>query len=145
MRNVCLFLLIFRHYLVKQFNTSCFPFEPLFDPSMRQRPIFIFHRKLTIRSMTWKYFNVISTLLIHEFGIFYKIVCVFLPTETSKRAIIRSLLGLASLICQKAKYKYIFDIYLLIVSDVFMFWNAKTPYKLHLSILAFETVALELP
>ena len=55
--------------------------------------------------MTWKYFNVISTPLIHEFGIFYKIVF-FLPTETSKRAIIRSLLGLAPIIYQKAKYKY---------------------------------------
>ena len=27
--------------------------------------------------MTWKYFNVISTLLLHKFGIFYKIVGFF--------------------------------------------------------------------
>ena len=27
--------------------------------------------------MTWKYLNVISTLLLHEFGIFYKIVGFF--------------------------------------------------------------------
>ena len=59
--------------------------------------------------MAWKYFNVISTPLIHEFGIFYKIVGVFLPTETSKRAIIRSLLGIAPIIYQKAKYKYYFN------------------------------------
>ena len=42
--------------------------------------------------------------LIHEFGMFYKVV-VFFPTETSKRAIIRSLLGLGPTLYQKAKYK----------------------------------------
>ena len=45
------------------------PFEPLFDPSI--------HTTLAIKSMTWKYFNVISTPFIHEFGIFYKIVGFF--------------------------------------------------------------------
>ena len=90
--------------LSKSLTPHLLPFEPLFDPSM-----FIFHKNLAIRSMTWKYFNVISTPLIQEFGIFYKIVGFFLPTETSKRAIIRSILGLAPIIYQKAKYKYLFQ------------------------------------
>ena len=67
--------------------------------------------------------------LIHKFGIFYKIVGGGgLPTETSKTAFIRSLLGLEPyIIYQKAKYKYYFNIKLFIVSDVFMFGNTKTP------------------
>ena len=94
----------------KNLTPHLLPFEPLLDPQLRQHPIFIFHKKLAIRSMTLKYFNVTSTVRIHEFGIFYKIVEFFLPKETSRSAIIRSLLGLAPLICQKAKYKYYFNI-----------------------------------
>ena len=46
-------------------------------------------------------------------------------------------MALHHLFVTKAKYKYYFNIKLLIVPDVFMFCNTKTPDKLHLTVLAF--------
>ena len=65
------FFLIFGHYLVKKFDASVTPFWTPFRPHILvQHPIF-FYKMLAIRSMTYTYFNVISTLLIHEFCMFY--------------------------------------------------------------------------
>ena len=71
--SILTIILIFEHYFVKKFDTLFTPlWAPFLTPQLKQRPIFIFHKKLAIRSMTWKYFKVISTPLIHEFGIFTK-------------------------------------------------------------------------
>ena len=56
------------------------PFEPLLDFIYKNNTrIFFIYKMLAIRSMTWKYFNVISTLLLHEFCIFYFKKKLFFP------------------------------------------------------------------
>ena len=45
--------------------------NPFWTPILRHHPLFLFYKILAKRSMTRNYFNVISTLLIHEFVIFY--------------------------------------------------------------------------
>ena len=47
------------------------PFEPFWTSYIGTTPYIFFNKMLAIRSMTYTYFNVISTLLIHEFCMFY--------------------------------------------------------------------------
>ena len=47
------------------------PVEPLLDSLIEITPYIFIYKMLVIRSMTWKYYHVISTLPIHEFCIFY--------------------------------------------------------------------------
>ena len=66
------FFLIFRHYLVKKFDASFTPLlNPFWTSYIGTTPYIFFYKMLAIRSMTYTYFNVISTLLIHEFCMFY--------------------------------------------------------------------------
>ena len=55
----------------KDLNPYLPPFEPLLDPYIEITLNIFFNKMLAIRSMTWKYYYVISTLLIYEFCIFF--------------------------------------------------------------------------
>ena len=55
------------------------PVGPLLDPYIKITPYIFFYKLLAIKSMTLKYYYVISTLLLHEFCIFYLKNGVFSP------------------------------------------------------------------